>query len=62
MALAYKAQLEQLAPKVTFYMSLYLNPDLTPDEIRKAAKAGVRGNVLPLKEIASGSALIKKPR
>jgi len=56
MALAYKAQLEELAPKVTFYMSLYLNPDLTPDEIRKAAKAGVRGNVLSLKEIGSGSA------
>ncbi|KAF9964108.1 hypothetical protein BGZ70_006931 [Mortierella alpina] len=43
MALAYKAELEQLAPKVTFLMSLYLNPALTPEEIRKAAKAGVRG-------------------
>ncbi|KAG0340837.1 hypothetical protein BG004_006263 [Podila humilis] len=44
MAIAYKAELEALAPKVTFLMSLYLNPGLTPDEIRKAAKAGVRGN------------------
>lgn len=43
MAVAYKAELEALAPKVTFLMSLYLNPALTPDEIRKAAKAGVRG-------------------
>lgn len=43
MALAYKAELEALAPKVTFLMSLYLNPALTPEEIRKAAKAGVRG-------------------
>jgi dihydroorotase len=42
-ALAYKAQLQQLAPKVNFMMTLYLGPELTPDEIRKAAKAGVAG-------------------
>lgn len=24
-------------------MTLYLHPDVTPDEIRKAAKAGIRG-------------------
>jgi dihydroorotase len=47
MAVAYKAELEALAPKVTFLMSLYLNPALTPDEIRKAAKAGVRGKMSP---------------
>ncbi|KAF9986001.1 hypothetical protein BGZ65_009136 [Modicella reniformis] len=43
MALAYEAELEQLAPKVTFLMSLYLNPSLTPQEIKKAANAGIRG-------------------
>lgn len=47
MAVAYKSELEALAPKVTFLMSLYLNPALTPDEIRKAAKAGVRGKMSP---------------
>lgn len=24
-------------------MTLYLHPDVTPEEIRKAAKAGIRG-------------------
>ncbi|KAI8638795.1 dihydroorotase, homodimeric type [Parasitella parasitica] len=42
-ALAYKAELEALAPNVTFYMTLYLSPDLTADEVRKAAKAGIAG-------------------
>ncbi|KAK3806333.1 MAG: dihydroorotase, homodimeric type [Benniella sp.] len=43
MALAYKAELEALAPQVTFLMSLYLNPALTPEEIMKAKAAGIRG-------------------
>jgi dihydroorotase len=43
MALAYKAELEALAPQVTFLMSLYLNPTLTPEEIVKAKAAGIRG-------------------
>ncbi|KAK9729525.1 dihydroorotase [Basidiobolus ranarum] len=42
-ALAYKAELQQLAPNVTFLMTLYLSPELNPEEIRKAAKAGVKG-------------------
>ncbi|KND00895.1 dihydroorotase, homodimeric type [Spizellomyces punctatus DAOM BR117] len=42
-ALAYKAELEALAPNVNFLMTLYLTPELTPEEIRKAAKAGVAG-------------------
>jgi dihydroorotase len=42
-ALAYKQQLQKLSPKTEFLMTLYLNPNLTPDEIRKAAKAGISG-------------------
>ncbi|KAI7852815.1 dihydroorotase, homodimeric type [Circinella umbellata] len=42
-ALEYKSQLEALAPQVTFYMTLYLSPELTVEEIRKAAAAGVAG-------------------
>ncbi|CAG8553976.1 10476_t:CDS:2 [Paraglomus occultum] len=42
-ALAYKAQLEQLAPNVTFLMTLYLTPELTPEEIRKAKAHGIVG-------------------
>ena len=41
--LAYKAELEALDPGVEWLMTLYLHPDVTPDEIRKAAKAGIRG-------------------
>ncbi|KAJ3242167.1 hypothetical protein HDU78_001485 [Chytriomyces hyalinus] len=43
MAIDYRSQLQKLAPNVTFLMSLYLSPSLTPDEIRKAKKAGVVG-------------------
>ncbi|KAI8592087.1 hypothetical protein BDZ88DRAFT_408213 [Geranomyces variabilis] len=42
-ALAYKAELQKLAPGINFLMTLYLGPELTPDEIRKAAKAGIAG-------------------
>ncbi|KAI9014385.1 dihydroorotase, homodimeric type [Phycomyces nitens] len=42
-ALAYKKELEALAPNVTFYMTLYLSPELTPEEVRKAKKAGIAG-------------------
>ncbi|KAI9094993.1 hypothetical protein DFS34DRAFT_628054 [Phlyctochytrium arcticum] len=42
-ALEYKQELEALAPDVTFLMTLYLCPELTPDEIRKAAAAGIAG-------------------
>lgn len=42
-ALEYQGQLQKLAPEVEFLMSLYLCNDITPEEIKKAAKAGVRG-------------------
>ncbi|EGF80916.1 hypothetical protein BATDEDRAFT_87985 [Batrachochytrium dendrobatidis JAM81] len=42
-ALCYKEQLQQLSPNTEFFMTLYLNPDLTPTEIHKAAKAGIKG-------------------
>ncbi|ORY35858.1 dihydroorotase [Naematelia encephala] len=42
-ALEYKAELEKIDPKTQWLMTLYLHPDVTPDEIRKAAKAGIKG-------------------
>lgn len=42
-ALAYKADLHTIAPDTDWVMTLYLSPSLTPDEVRKAAKAGIRG-------------------
>lgn len=41
--LAYKADLEAIDPHTEFLMSLYLHPDVTPQEIKKAAQAGVKG-------------------
>ncbi|WVR08445.1 dihydroorotase, homodimeric type [Kwoniella sp. DSM 27419] len=41
--LAYKSELERIDPSVEWIMTLYLHPEVTPDEIRKAAKAGVKG-------------------
>lgn len=43
MALNYKKELEAIDPTVDYLMTLYLSPDLTPDEIRKAKKAGIVG-------------------
>lgn len=42
-ALSYKAELEELDPRVQYLMTLYLSPELTPEEIRRAAAAGIRG-------------------
>lgn len=42
-ALAYKSALEFIDPDVKYLMTLYLSPDLTPEEIRKAKKAGIVG-------------------
>jgi dihydroorotase len=42
-ALAYKAELEAIDPSVEYLMTLYLSPDLTPDEVRKAHKVGIVG-------------------
>lgn len=44
MALRYKEELERIDPQTQYMMTLYLSPDLTPDEIRKAAKAGISGS------------------
>ncbi|KJE93613.1 dihydroorotase [Capsaspora owczarzaki ATCC 30864] len=42
-ALAYKRELEQIDASVDYWMTLYLGPEITPDEIRKAAAAGIKG-------------------
>ncbi|KAG6903350.1 hypothetical protein C0995_013103 [Termitomyces sp. Mi166 len=42
-ALKYKHDLESIDPSVEYLMTLYLSTDLTPEEIRKAKKAGVVG-------------------
>lgn len=39
-AVEYKAKLEKLAPNVQFLMSLYLGPDLTVEELERAAASG----------------------
>ena len=41
--LEYKAELERIDPSVEWLMTLYLHPEVTPEEIRKAAAAGIRG-------------------
>ena len=43
-ALAYKAELQKIDPNVEYLMTLYLSPDLTPDEVRKAKRAGIVGS------------------
>ncbi|PPQ99905.1 hypothetical protein CVT24_009586 [Panaeolus cyanescens] len=43
LALKYKADLQKIDPNVEYLMTLYLSPELTPDEIRKASNAGVVG-------------------
>ncbi|KAF8341494.1 Dihydroorotase [Cantharellus anzutake] len=43
LALAYKQSLEAIDPNIEYLMTLYLSPELTPDEIRKAKKAGIVG-------------------
>ncbi|THH33605.1 hypothetical protein EUX98_g599 [Antrodiella citrinella] len=42
-ALLYKAQLQAIDPVVEYLMTLYLSPELTPNEIRKAKRAGIVG-------------------
>lgn len=43
MAMEYKAALTALDDQVEYFMTLYLNPELTPDEIRAAKAAGCVG-------------------
>jgi dihydroorotase len=40
---AYKKELEAIDPTVDYLMTLYLSPNLTPDEIRTAKAAGIAG-------------------
>ena len=42
-ALAYKSRLQAIEPDVTFLMTLYLHPSLTPEMIASAARAGIAG-------------------
>lgn len=46
-ALDYKAELQRLAPETEWLMTLYLHPDITPEVIREAAKAGIKGQSMP---------------
>jgi hypothetical protein len=45
-ALAYKAELQKIDPNVEYLMTLYLSPDLTPDEVKKAKRAGIVGSYM----------------
>ncbi|PNS20425.1 dihydroorotase, homodimeric type [Sphaceloma murrayae] len=42
-ALDYKRRLQAIEPNVTFLMSLYLHPSITPETIKEAKAAGVTG-------------------
>ena len=42
-ALDYRGRLEKLEPNVTFLMSLYLHPSITPGTVKEAKKAGITG-------------------
>jgi dihydroorotase len=42
-ALSYQKRLQALVPDVTFLMSLYLHPTITPSTIKEAKAAGIRG-------------------
>lgn len=43
-AIAYRAVLTEIDPQTTYLMTLYLSPDLTTTEIRKAKGAGIVGS------------------
>lgn len=43
MALAYRERLLSDCPELKLVMTLFLSPELTVDEVRKAHKAGIRG-------------------
>ncbi len=42
-ALSYHDRLQKLAPDVTFLMTLYLHPSITPETIAEAKRAGIYG-------------------
>jgi dihydroorotase len=39
----YKAELERIDPSIEYLMTLYLSPELTPQEVKKAKDAGIVG-------------------
>ena len=43
LALEYQAKLQAIEPNVTFLMTLYLHPSITPEIINEAKVAGIRG-------------------
>lgn len=43
MALEYKQRLLKVDPAVTYLMTLYLHPSITPEVVREAKKAGIAG-------------------
>ena len=43
MALDYKQRLLNVDPTVTYLMTLYLHPSITPEVVREAKKAGIAG-------------------
>jgi dihydroorotase len=43
MAVEYRKNLESMDPSITYLMTLYLNPSLTPEEVVKAKSMGVTG-------------------
>lgn len=49
----YKAQLQAIDPTIEYLMTLYLSPDLTPDEIRKAKRAGIVGQSFAIGTMSS---------
>jgi len=49
-ALKYKAELEKIDPNVDYLMTLYLSPELTPEEIRKASAVGIVGMSIGLSD------------
>ena len=42
-ALEYKSRLESIEPDVTYLMSLYLHPSITPETVKEAKEAGIAG-------------------
>lgn len=42
-AVAYRSTLQSLAPETRFLMTLFLSPELTVEEVRKAHAEGIKG-------------------
>jgi dihydroorotase len=49
-ALKYKAELERIDGNIQYLMTLYLSPELTPDEIRRASIAGIVGKYIQYRQ------------